>query len=657
MPNIAPSNNAQWFDEINHLISNGQIELAQSKFSDRLQHPYKDAYSANLLGLVASSLGDLPQAESIYRAGINLDPQFLPLYSNLGNLLAKKGSLNDAVAIYQVGLSCPGDHAELLVNLGLTLSYLGQSDDAVHALNRAIRLRPSFIEAHLNLGLVLIQQARYADAASCFHKVIALNPNHSGAHNGLGLIAHQQGYVTKAEQSYMKAVQVDSVDQRGKINLANIFLEGSLQGQAIKTLKKIVTADIKQRDACSNFLMCLQYDANTSIEDIFNWSIKLNPPSPTVFKFNSQLHRNRLLAIDKPILGFVSADLKAHPVGWFLKSIFPILKKYYRIFVYANQSASDFITDEIRRHVDSWIPILGISDLQVAEKIRHDHVDILFDLSGHTSGNRLGVFSLRSAPIQISWLGYFATTGISEMDYILMDREHVPNGSEKFFSEKIKFLDPIRLCYSPPSYAPDVAAPPSIMNKYITFGSFNNSSKMNEFTVDMWAKLLNQLPTSRLILKWKTYIDLGMRFRIRAMFLEKGIAPGRIQFSGVSTHDAMLAEYAEIDIALDPYPFTGATTTCEALWMGVPVVTLRGDRPVSRQSAAMLNVLGLDSLVADNVDAYVKKALALSEDADKLSLLRNQLRNKLVQSALCDPTFLTEDLIKNLKEICADYTS
>jgi protein O-GlcNAc transferase len=657
MKNINSAEINQWFAEINQLILEGRIDLAKSKFSEALLQPIIDAYTANLLGLVANSLNELNQAEVIYRLGIQLDPKFLPLYSNLGNLLAKKGSLIDAVNIYQEGMSCPGDQAELLVNFGLTLSYLGKNDDAVYILNKAIGLRPDFIEAHLNLGLVLTQQTRYADAAACFHRVLAINPNHSGAHNGLGLIAHQQGYVTKAEQSYERAIQVDSSDLRGKVNLANILLEGGRQSDAVKMLKKIVSADSSQRDACSNFLMCLQYDANASVAEMLDWAIKLNPPNATIFQFNRNLQKNRLLAVEKPILGFVSADFRAHPVGWFLKAIFPILKKKYQIIAYANQSASDFITEEISRHIDGWVPILGISDFQVAEKIRADRVDMLFDLSGHTSGNRLGVFSLRAAPVQISWLGYFATTGLPEMDYILMDKEHVPDGKEKYFSERVMYLDPIRLCYSPPSYAPAVQPSPNILNGYITFGSFNNSSKLNEFTIDIWAKILNQLPSSRLILKWKTYIDLGMRSRIRAMFVNRGVAPGRIQFSGVSTHDAMLAEYSEIDIALDPYPFTGATTTCEALWMGVPVVSLRGERPVSCQSAAMLNVLGLGDLIADSAQVYVDKAINLANDRARLNLLRDQLRGRLLSSSLCNPEMFTNSLINVIEQIRSSYTS
>jgi predicted O-linked N-acetylglucosamine transferase (SPINDLY family) len=362
------------------------------------------------------------------------------------------------------------------------------------------------------------------------------------------------------------------------------------------------------------------------------------------------------LAVDKPIIGFVSADFKAHPVGWFLKAILPKLREKYHIYAYANQSNCDFLTQEIISNVDRWNVVLGISDDYLANKIREDRVDILVDLSGHTSGNRLGVFSLRAAPIQVSWLGYFSTTGISEMDYVFMDEEHVPNELEKFFSEKVMRINPIRLCYSPPVYAPEVAALPMKLNGYVTFGSFNNSSKLNDFTIQMWSKILKDIPNSRLILKWRTFADFGMRSRVRSDFLKYGIEPGRLQFSQSSSHDIMLAEYSEIDIALDPYPFTGATTTCEAMWMGVPVITLRGDKPVSRQSSAMLKAVGLENLIADSVDQYIQIAKKLASDTAKLSQIRSTLRLKLKDSYLCEPGKFTDGLLTAFEKTIIDYT-
>lgn len=650
--NIEPT----WFSEINHLTDAGNKESARSRLFEILDHAEKTAYSYNLLGLAAASLDEANLAESIYKQGISFDSEFLPLYSNLGNLLAQKGGLVDAIDIYHKGLQCPGNKTELLINLGLTLSYLGRNDDAIQALSGAIKLQPDFLEAHLNLGLVFMSQGRYVDSAASFHRVIAINPNHAGAHNGLGLISHQQGYVSSAESAYRKSLQISPNDPKSKINLANILLEGSCQKDAILVLKDVVK-DPTQKDAGSNLLMSMQYDADVSSIEMFDWAVRLNPENEMVFRFNQDLKKNKNNSSEKLTLGFVSADFRAHPVGWFLKSIFPLIKEKYKINVYANQSVDDFITKELKLHSNDWLQILGMTDFQAAEKIRDDKVDILFDLSGHTSGNRLGIFSLRAAPIQVSWLGYFATTGLPEMDYVLMDKEHVPSGSEKFFSEKIRYLEPIRLCYSPPSYAPEAAPPPAILNGYITFGSFNNSSKLNPFTIGLWSNILKNLPSSRLILKWKTFIDFGMRSRIRSMFMDHGISPGRIQFSGVSTHDVMLAEYSEIDIALDTYPFTGATTTCEALWMGVPVITLRGDRAVSRQSSAMLKALGLEDLIADSSDEYLNCAIKLAGDTKKLDYLRNNLRSILSSSALCDPKIITGSLVKTIDEMYKTYTS
>jgi len=645
-----------WFSNLNRIIDQGKFDQAVSSINELLPQANNNAYVCNLLGLVASRINDQKLAEFLYRKGIELDPRLPSLYTNLGNLLAQRGSLEEAVNIYRAGMTQAGYQVELFINLGLTLNYLGRTDEAIHALKNAINMDPNFIEAHLNLGLVYVAQSRYAEAAASFQTILSLNPNNSSAYNGLGLVGHQQGYVTKTEDAYRNALRLNPDDAQGKINLANILLESGRQKESIDLLKEVLK-DPTKRDAASNFLMALQYDAATNPSEILDWAKRLNPPHQHAYKFNQKVQSARLKAVDKPILGLLSADLKAHPVGWFLRSVIPELKKRFKIIAYANQSSQDFITADLRSHVDAWNIVLGISDEQLAHKIREDRVDILVDLSGHTSGNRLGVFALRAAPIQVSWLGYFSTTGVPEMDYILMDKEHVPEDNQTFFSEKVIYLDPIRLCYSAPAYAPSVSDSPALLNKYITFGSFNNSSKINVFTIEMWSRLLVKMPNSRLILKWKTFSDFGMRQRIRKIFTEHGVEPGRIQFSGSSSHDVMLAEYSEIDIALDPYPFTGATTTCEAMWMGVPVVTLRGAKPVSRQSSAMLKALSLDHLIADSVEEYVASAMKLASDIQALNQLRHSLRHQLADSYLLDPVRFSKSLVEAFELMIHDYTS
>jgi predicted O-linked N-acetylglucosamine transferase (SPINDLY family) len=337
-------------------------------------------------------------------------------------------------------------------------------------------------------------------------------------------------------------------------------------------------------------------------------------------------------------VGYVSADFWSHPVGFLGGAAIGRHKRPdFTVIAYANQAISDNITAGIAASVDLWRPILGFGDEAVARQIVADGIDILIDLSGHTGGNRLGVFARRPAPLQLSWLGYFATTGLPSIDAILLDDEHIAEGGEARFSEQVVRLPMGRFCYMPRADMPDPAPPPAEQAKVVTFGSFNNSAKLNAETLDLWARVLQAVPGSRLVLKWNHLTDPLLAARITDRFVSRGIAAERILPEGAELHDGLLAAYGRIDIALDPMPFTGALTTCEALWMGVPVVTLPGTRAVSRQTHAILARIGLTRWSASDADDYVRIAVGLAGDAATRREMRTGLRERMRASPLCDP--------------------
>jgi predicted O-linked N-acetylglucosamine transferase (SPINDLY family) len=560
--------------------------------------------------------------------------------------VAQSGALEEAVGHFQRALQHFGYRADLLTNLGLTLARLGRSDEAVHALRNALLLDPRLREAHLNLGLSLLGQRRFEEAAGVFSQALTLFPNDSGALDGLGLIAHQQGYLHKAQSHYERAVAADPHNEQSRLNWANSLLESLRADEGLALLRELATAGCSSTIA-SNYLMSLQYSDRVSAAEILQETLRVRgqPAAP-----DSAWSASGPLSA-RPKVGLVSGDFKAHPVGWFLKGVIAHLAQAFDLHAYANQTQEDQITGELRPHMHRWRAIAGLSDAQVCALIRQDGLDLLIDLSGYTAGHRLDVFDRRAAPRQASWLGYFGTTGVSQMDYILLDAEHAPHDHQPHFTEQIVHIDPIRMCFSPPPYAGAVSPPPCQRNGLITFGSFNNTAKINGTTVALWARCLNAVPGSRMIIKWKSLVEPATKNRLRELFAVHGINPARLYFQSASAHDAMLEEYSEVDIALDTLPFTGGTTTCEALWMGVPVVTCRGDRPVSRQSAAMLAAVGLGHLAAHSGDEFEAIAVGLCQNVHELAALRLGMRERLLQSPLFDPQRFAQAFIPVLWDL------
>jgi protein O-GlcNAc transferase len=333
-------------------------------------------------------------------------------------------------------------------------------------------------------------------------------------------------------------------------------------------------------------------------------------------------------------IGYVSADLRDHPVAYFLESVLAAADRAaFEITCYSNLRDEDATTARLRRSVDQWRPIHGQSDESVGAAIRQDGIDILVDLSDHTTGSRLPVFADKPAPVQCSWLGYFGTTGLAEIDYIIADRFVIPSGEEGFYSETICRLPDSYLCFTPPHAAPPVGPSP---DGPVTFGCFNNPLKINETVVAAWSAILAAIPESRLLLKTKQLDDAAMRGALVEQFAVHGIARGRIVCAGGAPRAALLAAYGDIDIALDPFPYCGGTTTVEALWMGVPVISLRGDRFTARVGDSILTTSGLPELVEASIPDYIARASDLARDRPRLAGLRAGLRDRLAASPLCD---------------------
>ena len=560
----------------------------------------KEADAHSNLGAVFSDLGRYSEAEASHRQAIALKPDFAEAHSYLGNALRDLGRYSKAEASYRQAIALKPDDAETHSNLGAVLSDLGRYSEAETSYRQAIALKPDYAGAHNNLGNALRDLGRYSEAEASLRQAIALKPVLAGVHNNLGTVLSDLGRYSEAEASFRQAI-------------------------ALKP---------DYAEANSNLLSSLNYVDSLSpikaMEEARRYGLAVSSKANPKLTFGGTTSTKSKIRI-----GFVSGDLKNHPVGYFIEGLMKYLnKEQFELFAFPTKSLSDELTVRIKSYFNEWIPIYGKSDFEAANLVHQKDIQILIDLSGHTVGNRLPIFSYKPAPIQASWLGYFATTGLPEIDYILGDPYVTPQYEEHHFSEKVWRLPESYICFSPPIEQITVHGLPAIENQFITFGCFNNLSKMGDQVIKTWATILISLPSSKLLLKTKQLNDPTVVQEVYKKFASHGITPDRLLLEGSSPRAKLLATYNRVDIALDPFPYPGGTTSIEALWMSVPVLTLKGNRFLSHVGETIAHNAGQVEWIAKDLDDYVKKAISFASDVENLSELRRCLRDKVLKSPL-----------------------
>jgi predicted O-linked N-acetylglucosamine transferase (SPINDLY family) len=624
------------------LKSQGRFDEAVAAYRRAigLKPDYAEAFSN--LGNALTSLGKVDEAIAAYRQAIAFNPDNASAHFNLGIALTSQRKLGDAIAAYRRAIASEPDFAEAHSNLGNALTDQGKLDGAIAAYRRAIGFRPDYAEAHSNLGAALQNQGKLDDAIAAYRLAIAIKPHYANAHFNLGNALTSQCKFSEAIAAYRRAIGVRPDYAEAHSNLGTALQnQGELDG-AIAAFRRAIGFGPDYVDAHSNLLLCLNYHDRVAAEDVFaahrEWGAQMDRRAP-----RPSAHANGREAGRRLRIGYVSPDFRDHSVAYFFE---PLLKGHDRqaveVFCYAEVMRPDKVTARLRGLADCWRETVGLSDDELAERIRADRIDILVDLAGHTANNRLGVFAHKPAPVQATWLGYPNTTGQDAIDYRMVDAVTDPPGkADALASETLVRLEGGFLCYAGSPDAPEPAAPPCLKCGAVTFGSANNAAKASPATLDAWARLLAELPDARLLLKGNQFGDAAVRASFLARLNERRVASDRVELlAWLPDVMAHLAVYSRIDIALDPFPYNGATTTCEALWMGVPVVTLRGDRHAGRVGASLLGQIGLTDLIANTVDDYVEIAVALAGDRERLTDLRRSLRPRMAASPLCDgPAF------------------
>lgn len=605
------------------LIQSGRFAEAGEAYRRIHEQDDRDLESLVNLGILEVMAGDLESAETHLRRAAELEPDSPDVYFNLGNTVKLRGDLAEAVACFRRAEALRPE-ARTLNNLANTLKALGQLDEAIEVFRKLIRLAPNDATGRFNFGSALREKGELDQAIDAYRKAIDLRPEYAEAWSNLGIVFLDQSRFEEAEACYRTAMQLDPKN----------FL------------------------AHSNLLRCLHYQAADPaivLRAHREWEVRHAPAEAPLTGHDNDPDPERILRV-----GYVSPDLRTHSVAYFFE---PLLARHdparVAVVCYADVSRPDETTRRLESLSPAWRNICGLSDEQVFEQIRRDRIDILVDLVGHAGHHRLRVFGRKPAPVQVSYLGYPGTTGLSAIDYRITDAWADPPGStEAFHSETLVRIEGGFLCYRPPAEAPLIGPVPAALARHVTFGSFNHSSKVNPPLIALWAEILQAVPESRLLLKNKGLGDAGVRTRTNAAFLDKGIAPERIELlSHAGATRAHLDTYNRVDIALDTFPYCGTTTTCEAMWMGVPVVTLVGESHICRVGWSLLSQIGLSDLAVTTAGEYVQVAVGLANNPARIAGLRAGLRQRLQQSPLCDERRHAAEIESLYREIWRKWCS
>ena len=499
------------------------------------------------------------------------------------------------------------DWAEAQNNLGIALREQGQLTEAVACCQRAVQLKPEFVEAHNNLGIVLVKQGRSDEAIVCFQRSLELDPQCARAHNNLGNVFRDQGKLDEAVACYRQAMEVQPDFAAAHYNLGNALKDQGKPDEAVTCYRRVLELQPSFAAAHSNLLYTLNFchlDSGWDARKIYEEHRRWDQDHAQHLANFIEPHANDRSPGRRLRIGYVSPNFRLHPVGIFL---LPLLESHahrdFEVFCYADVVRPDAMTARLRGSADVWRNILGLADDQVADLVRQDRIDVLVDLTVHMDHNRLLVFARKPAPVQVTYLAYCGTTGLGAMDYRFTDPRLDPPGEDRqIYSEESIRLPESYWCYRPAIETPPVNALPALEAGYITFGSLNNFCKVTAPTIATWSRLLLAAPESRLLLHTHSG---GHRDQVRSFLVEQGIASERLTFVGFLPAAEYFALYRQIDVALDPFPYGGGTTTCDALWMGVPLVSLAGGTAVGRSGLSILSNLGLRELVANDSEQYV----------------------------------------------------
>ena len=613
----------------------GRLADAEALYRQILAVQPNHADALHLLGLVAHQVGRDDIAADLIRQSIVFGPNNPVAHFNLSAACRALERFDEAMSACRRALELKPDYPEALLGFGNALRDRGQFDEAIAAYRRALELKPDYPEAHINLGTALTAQGRLDEAVAAYRDALALRPGLPEAYNNLGAALKDRGQYDEAVDACRRALEIKPDYAAAHNNLGNALREqGELDG-ALAAYRRAIEIKPDHAGAHGNLIYTLHFlpgqDAGTIGGEQSRWNRQFSDPLKPLIapRFNSPAVAGRLR------IGYVSPDFRDHAVGRFA---LPLLERHdrerFEFLCYSGVLQPDWMTERFRALAGGWRNTIGVSDVRLAEIIREDGVDILVDLALHTGGNRLPVFARQPAPVQVSWLGYPGSAGLPSIRYRLTDAQMDPmeEGPPSAAEEPVRLPD-CWCCYNPVGESPEINALPACSANGVTFGSLNNFAKVNESVLALWSSVLEAVKGSRLIM----FCPEGRtRERALALFGARGITAQRVDLVGYLPRLEYLRLYQRIDIGLDPFPCNGMTTTCDAFWMGVPVVTAPGALPVSRAGLSILTSIGLEAFAASSEADYLRVAMELAADLPRLEALRSTLRSRMLASPLMD---------------------
>lgn len=596
-------------------------------------------------GLLAQGRSD--EAVAILGQAHRAAPLQADILFNLGNAQRQAGPLHDAVESFRGTLKLRPGHIGAYNNMALVLKSIGEVESAATVLIEAVAHAPKSAELRFNLGNALYAAGRLPAAEGAYRKAIELLPSHADAHVNLGVVLAEAGLKDKAETSFRRAIALNPNLAPAYVGLADLVDDGSMDAQAHRRAVLAMKPDLAA--IRSSLLMCMQYDPAVTREARFaahkEFGARHTLKGAPAFDPRHDFTPGRRLR-----LGFVSGDFRFHAMLFFALPVMAARPAAaWEVFCYSTTGKTDVYTPDFRAAADHWRDVRQLSDDDLARLIVRDRIDVLIDLSGHAPHNRLPMFAHQPAPLQLAWGDYVDTRGLAAITVLLGDSTHTPAAEDRFYTERLRRFAPDYVCYRPPAYAPPVAPAPCLATGRVTFGTFSEATKIGPAAVARWATVLRAIPSARFLLNGYLFADQARQGRIISMFMDAGVATDRVVFKTGGLHAAFLAQYGEVDVILDTAPYSGGLTTCEALLMGVPVLTVAGDRFCGRHAAAHLAHGGYPEGVAVSEGDHVAKAKALVSDPAALGALRKTLRAKLLASRLCDVDAFAADFYGALR--------
>ena len=640
----------------NALHAQGKLDEAIAAYRQALQVNPSYAEAHNNLGNALWDAGKSDEGIASYHRALQLRPDFAEALDNLSNAMYQQGKLDEAIGLSRRALVLNPHYFPAHISLGNALRSQGRLDEAVESYRKALELNPDYAIAHNNLGTALKEQGKRDEAIACYEQALLLKPDYAEAHSNLGTCLSDQGNLDAAIASYQQALLLNPDYAEGHNNLGVAFYDGGRPDEAMACYQQALRLKPDYALAHSNYLNALHYRPQVTQAELLEAHLEYDRRHAAPLRAAWRPHENAADP-ERPLrLGFVSPSFAWRPVARFLVRVLENLDRRQSIIAcYSDRASQDEMTARFQAVSTIWRDVLGVADAALAEQIRADRIDILFDLAGHTGPNRLLVFARKPAPIQITWLDYEGTTGLSAMDYLLADRYEVPPEADRWYCEKVLRLPDDYACYDAPADAPAVGPLPALANGLVTFGSFNLPSKFTPQVVATWARIFRQVPDARIILKYAGLDRPAGGAHFRQLFADQGIAPERVELQGWSPYNEMLACYHQVDVALDPFPYNGGLTTCDALWMGVPVITCPGQTFASRHGLSHLSNAGLTETIAGDLEEYADLAVSLARDLPRLAEIRARLRAQMAASPLCDGKRLADNLLQLLRGVWRDW--